>query len=158
MNTGSKLKTMTKFEIYLISKGYLKYRLNPKSMKYEISKVHLISTMRDIDYRYIHKDDKVLEKINQGKSVMDDDFTFEDRKNIICFGLCEKGKPPTLKSPRPKIRVKRFYDFNGEKRIEIETERRDNSMNMVLMNEDPEEILKSLFNKNIIFKYDTTKK
>ena len=34
------------------------------------------------------------------------------RKNEIVFGLREKDKPPTLISPRPRIRVKRFKTIN----------------------------------------------
>ena len=36
-----------------------------------------------------------LDKINKGKSVMDEDFTWEVRKGEICFGLHEKDKPCT---------------------------------------------------------------
>ena len=91
---------MTEFEDMLIDKGYIKHILNCKTMMYEIANKHVISTMVNLDHRYIHKTDEVLlKKIEQGKSVMDDDFTFEDRKDVICFGLHEKGKPPTLIHP-----------------------------------------------------------
>lgn len=97
--------SLTNFEKLLIDKGYEKYRLNPRTMQFEQTDKHLFSTMGDLDYRYIHKDDPVLEKIKRGKKVTDDDFTREDRKNIIAFGLHEYGKPPTLINPRPKIRI-----------------------------------------------------
>lgn len=148
---------MTEFENLLIDKGYIKHILNCKTMKYEIANNHAISTMVNTDHRYIHKNDEViLKKIEQGKSVMDDDFTFKDRKGVICFGLHEANKPPTLINPRPKISVKRERDFNGEKQIVIENENFDDSMNMVLSKEDPEQIFKALFNSSIFFNYNLT--
>ena len=148
---------MTKFENMLINKGYIKHILNCKTMKYEIADKHIISTMVNLDHRYIHKNDTViLKKIKQGKSVMDDDFTWEDRKGVICFGLHEVNKPPTLISPRPKISVKRERDFNDEKMIVIEDERFDDSMNLALSKEKPEQIFKALFDPSIFFNYDLT--
>lgn len=150
---------MTRFENMLINKGYIKHILNCKTMKYQVVNKHVISTMLNLDHRYIHENDKVLlNKIEQGKSVMDDDFTWEDRKGVICFGLHEVNKPPTLISPRPKIRVKREYYFNGDKMIIIEDERFDDSMNLALINEEPEQIFKALFDSSVSFNYDLTNK
>ena len=148
---------MTAFENMLIDKGYKKYVLNCKTMKYEPTDKHIISTMVNLDHRYIHETDEViLKKIEQGKSVMDDDFTWEDRKGVICFGLHEANKPPTLINPRPKISVKRECDFNGEKMVVIEDERFDDSMNLALSKEKPEQIFKALFDDSIFFEYDLT--
>jgi hypothetical protein len=148
---------MTAFESMLIDKGYKKYVLNCKTMKYQPADKHVISTMINIDHRYIHEtDDVILGKIEQGKSVMDDDFTWEDRKGVICFGLHESNKPPTLISPRPRIRVTRERYVNGEKEILIEDESFDDSMNLVLSEESPELILKALFDNSILFEYDLT--
>lgn len=148
---------MTNFENMLIDKGYIKHILNCKTVKYEIANKHVISTMVNLDHRYIHKTDEVLlKKIEQGKSVMDDDFTWEDRKGVICFGLHEANKPPTLVNPRPKISVKRERDFNGEKIVVIEDERFDDSMNLALSKEEPEQIFKALFDPSIFFNYDLT--
>jgi len=73
-------------------------------MKYELAKGHTISTMVNLGHRYIHETDKkLLDKIAAGKSVMEEDFTWDDRKGEICFGLNEAYKPPTLCSPRPRI-------------------------------------------------------
>jgi hypothetical protein len=146
---------MTNFENMLIDKGYIKHILNCKTMKYEIANKHVISTMVNLDHRYIHKTDEVLlKKIEQGKSVMDDDFTLDDRKGVICFGLHEANKPPTLISPRPRIRVKRIREYDGEKQIVIENENFDDSMNLILQKEKPEQIFKALFDSSIFFNVD----
>lgn len=148
---------MTAFENMLIDKGYIKHVLNSKTMKYEIANKHLISTMVNLDHRYIHKTDKVLlKKIEQGKSVIDDDITWDDRKGVICFGFNEANKPPTLINPRPKIIVKRECYFNGEKQIVIENENFDGSMNIALSKEKPGKIFKALFDSSIFFNYDFT--
>lgn len=148
---------MTAFENMLIDKGYIKHILNCKTMKYEIANKHVISTMVNLDHRYIHETNEVLlKKIEQGKSVMDDDFTWNDRKGVICFGLHEANKPPTLIHPRPKISVKRERDFNGEKQTVIENENFDDSMNLALSKEEPEQIFKALFDSSIFFNYDLT--
>lgn len=150
---------MTRFENMLIDKGYIKHILNFKTMKYEIANNHVISTMVNLDHIYIHKTDEVLlKKIEQGKSVMDDDFTWEDRNCVICFGLHEANKPPTLINPRPKISVKRERDFNGKKQIVIENENFDDSMNLALSKEEPEQIFKAIFDSSIFFNYDLTDK
>ena len=139
----------------LIDRGYKRYRINPKKGVFEPADVYQLASAVNLDHRYIHKTDKViLEKIKQGKSIVDDDFTWEDRKNVICFGLREKGRPPTLISPRPKIRVRRLREFNGEKGEIIEDETYDNSMNIVLSKEKPEQVFKALFDDSIVFKYD----
>ena len=152
-----KYKKMTAFENILIDNGYIKYILNCKTMKYEIAKKDIISSLANIDYRYFHKTDtNVLQKIADGKSITEKDFSWEDRKGEICFGLHEDKKPPTLISPRPKIRVKKERNFNGKKQIVTENEDFDDSMNLVLSKEKPEQILKALFDSSIIFNYDLT--
>ena len=144
---------MTNFENMLIDRVYIKHILNCKTMKYELANKHVVSTMVNLDHRYIHKTDEVLlKKIEQGKSV-----TLEDRKGVICFGLHEANKPPTLINPRPKISVKRERDFNGKKMVVIEDQRFDDSMNLALSKEKPEQIFKALFDSSIFFNYDLTK-
>jgi hypothetical protein len=137
---------MTKFEGFLIDKGYSTYILDCKEMKYQKSNQHIISTMVNLDHRYIHNTDRnFLDKINKGKSVMDEDFTWEDRKGEICFGLHEKGKPCTLISPRPRIRVM--------KNDIILTEQNDDAMNIVLKEIEYEEIFKAMYDKSICFEF-----
>jgi hypothetical protein len=93
-----------------------------------------------------------LQKIASGKSVMEEDFTLEDRKGEICFGLNEAKKPPTLISPKPKIKVKRIKND----KIVIENEQYDDSMNVVLKDIPHEEIFKAMYDRSIIIKIDLT--
>jgi len=144
---------MTQFEQMLLDKGYIKHILNCKTMKFEIAKGHTISTMVNLDHRYFHNTDtNILQKITSGKSVMDEDFTWEDRKGEVCFGLHEAGKPSTLISPRPRIRVKRIKDGKEV----IENEQWDDSMNVVLKDIPHEEIFKAMYDKSICFEIDRT--
>ena len=144
---------MTQFEQMLLDKGYIKHILNCKTMKFETAKRHTISTMVNINHRYFHKtDENILQKIANGESVMEEDFTWEDRKGEICFGLHERGKPPTLISPRPRIEVKRIKD---SKEV-IENEQYDDSMNVVLKYIPHEEIFKAMYDKSIIIRIDLT--
>lgn len=124
---------MTRFEQMLLDKGYIKHILNCKTMKFEEAKGHTISTMVNLDHRYVHNTD-------------------ENILRIICFGLHEAGKPPTLISPRPRIEVKRIKDG---KEI-IENELYDDSMNVVLKNIPHEEIYKAMYDKSIIIRIDLT--
>ena len=144
---------MTQFEQMLLDKGYIKHILNCKTMKFETAKRHTISTMVNINHRYFHKtDENILQKIANGESVMEEDFTWEDRKGEICFGIHERGKPPTLISPRPRIEVKRIKD---SKEV-IENEQYDDSMNVVLKYIPHEEIFKAMYDKSIIIRIDLT--
>ena len=122
---------MTRFEQQLIDKGYLKFILNCKTMKFEIAKGHTISSMVNLDHRYFLKSDFViLDAITNGKSIMDDDFP--DRSGEIVFGLHERYKPPTLIYPRPNIDIKRT---KNDKEI-VENEMSDDSMNIILQKFD----------------------
>lgn len=142
------------FETYLIGKGYIKHILNCKTMKFEIAKGHTISTMVNLDHRYIHNSDKnLLDKIAAGKSVMDDDFTWDDRKGEIVFGLNEAYKPPTLCCPRPMIIVKR-KDKEGN--VYFENQQMDDSMNIVLKEISFDQIFEAMFDKSIVFEFDYT--
>ena len=144
---------MTQFEQMLLDKGYIKHILNCKTMKFEIAKGHTISTMVNLDHRYFHNtDENILQKIASGKSVMEEDFTWDDRKGEICFGLHEAGKPPTLISPRPRIEVKRIKEGNEV----IESEQYDDSMNVVLKDIPHEEIFKAMYDRNIVIKINLT--
>jgi len=144
---------MTQFEQMLLEKGYIKHILNCKTMKFEIAKRHVISTMVNLDHRYFHKtDENILQKIADGKSVMGKDLTWDDRRGEICFGLHEAEKPPTLISPRPRIEVKRIK----EGKEVIENEQYDDSMNVVLKDISHEKIYKAMFDKSIVIKIDLT--
>ena len=122
---------MTKFEEQLIDKGYLTHTFNCSTNKYERGR-KAISTMTNLDNRYINK----------------------DTEKEICFGLNEFGKPPTLISPRPRIEIKRLVDGC----IIIEDEFRDDSMNIILREKSFKEIYEAMYDKSIILKIDLTKK
>lgn len=133
---------MTSFEQFLLDKGYIMFAFDSKEMKYYKPKNHTISTMVNLGHSYIHNSDSnLLDKIEQGKSVMEDDFTWEDRKNEIVFGLREKDKPPTLISPRPRLDIYR-QGFTIR-------EDRDDAMNIALSNFSNEEIFEAMYNKDI---------
>lgn len=118
---------MTGFELFLISKGYLKYKYNFKEQKLElVHNEHIISTMSNLGYTYVHPDNP---------------------KRKISYGLNEVGKPPTIIYPRPKILVTRdgmTYD-----------EHYDDSMNLALIKESFEDILNGILDKSILFQYTT---
>jgi hypothetical protein len=144
---------MTNFEQMLIDKGYIKYILNHKTMKYELAKGHVTSSSLNLDHRYFHKTDlNVLSKIENEKSVMEKDFTWEDRKGEICFGLNEVHKPATLIYPRPRINIKKIVEDKEEDIDEL----MDDSMNIVLKNIPHEEIFKAMYDHNIFFEIDLT--
>lgn len=113
---------MTIFEKFLLDNGYKKHFYNPKTKQNELTDKHIISTIVNLDHRYIKGD------------------------SIFYFGLHEKGKPPTLISPRPRISVRR----NGI----IEDERMDDSMNIVLSKENPLDIFNAIFDTDKVFEYD----
>lgn len=69
----------------LLDKGYVKHVMDCRTMQLKPVSTHVLSTMVNLDHRYIHPD-------AQGE---------------ICFGLNEAGKPPTLISPRPLMEVMR---------------------------------------------------
>lgn len=149
---------MTRFEGFLIDKGYGMYAFDCKEMKYYKPKTYILSSMVNLVHSYIHNSDfNLLDKINKGKSVMDKDFTWEDRKGEICFGLREAGKPPTLICPRPKIRIQKTIIKGSFKRDIIITEEWDDAMNIVLKEIEYEDIFKAMFDKSICFEFDLRK-
>ena len=143
---------MTIFELELIDKGYLEFTFNCKTMKYEIGH-KIISTMVNLDQRYIHKDNRLmLDKINLGISILDDSFPFECLKGEIAFGLNEANKPPTLLYPRPRIEIKRMLDGV----IVCEDQCKDDNMNLVLMAMPFEQIFEAMFDRSILIQIDLT--
>lgn len=142
---------MTLFELFLIEMGYIKFILNTKTFKYEKPKNHNISTMVNIDHRYFHHSDKIIEKIEQGLTVKNG-ITWDDRKGEIAFGLHEYGKPSTLITPRPSIEVKRIKNDM----IVIENENYDDSMNIILKDVSNVDIFKAMYDKSIVLKIDLT--
>lgn len=135
---------MTGFEQFLISKGYLKFVFNCKTMSYESTSTHELSTMTNLDHRYFHKDDKkALDFINSKISVLDKSFTLDIRKGEIFFGLHEAHKPPTLIHPRPKIRVKQPSEIKP-----FMDERFDDAVNIVFSKYSFDEIFEAMYDSD----------
>lgn len=148
---------MTGFENFLIDKGYIRFAIDTKTMKYYQPTDYTISTMSNLFHSYIHKDDlNLLNKIESGLSLKDE-IRAEDRKMEIKYGLNEVGKPPTLIHPRPRIKVRRFRTYDEVERIVIENEIHDDSMNIVMQQVHYNEIFNAMYNKMICFEYDLTK-
>ena len=115
---------MTRFEQVLIGKGYVMHVMNCKTMKLEIPNRHIISTMINLDHRYIHP----------------------NKDEVVVFGLHQKGGPATLISPRPRIKVRRTIEDEGWEMDESH----DDNMNVVLQQVDHEIIYKAMFDKSIV--------
>jgi hypothetical protein len=133
-------------------------------LKYFRASTHdILSVLGNFDFRYFRKDDPIIKKIENGENI-----TIEDRKMEIAWGLSgENHKHPTLVFPRPMIEVKRIIK-NGisgvvhtssihDGKIDIQDNRFDDSMNIVLKEIPFEDIFKAMFDRSIIFKFDYTK-
>lgn len=68
----------------------------------------------------------------------------------IVYGLHEMGHPPTLISPRPKIKLTRI---NKDDIPTITNELYDSTIDILFQKESVETIYNSLFNKDIAFEY-----
>lgn len=68
----------------------------------------------------------------------------------IIYGLHLIGYPPTLISPRPKIRVSKI-EGNC---VETFNEKTDDAMNICLKEELPQDIYKAMFDKTLEFRYE----
>ena len=136
---------MTAFEQYLKDKGYIKFVLNMKTRRFEKSTDHAISTMVNLDHRYIHKDDKeFLEHIENNTPLTD--IPMDVREREIIFGLREADKPATLIYPRPQIQI---FKEEGQEFI---NQNYDDAMNIVLSKVDFDTIFEAMFNDNKIIK------
>lgn len=133
---------------FLIEKGYKIYTLDTETMKYKVGG-SIISSLGSLDNRYIHEDNSVLlDKINKRISVMDKDFTFEDRKGEICWGLNECGHPPTLVSPRPRILETSIIE---DQLVTTDVSDFDSKMNEVLSRYSFDEIFEAMYDRSKYF-------
>jgi hypothetical protein len=128
---------MTSFEKFLIENNYNKYVMNYRTFLFTHVSNHQLSTSGNLEHYYVHKKHMLI------------DGSFKPNIPIITFGLSEVHKKPTLISPRPIINVTRINETSSI----IQNEFYDNSVNLVLMNEKPELILASLWDKRITFNY-----
>ena len=140
---------MTKFELFLIDKGYLMFAFDAKKGIYYKPKTHIISTMVNIRHIYIHNSDlNLLNKIENNEEI-----NHEDCDKQISFGLHEANKPPTLIYPRPRISVKRIDKDNN---VFSSNENFDDNMNLVLSKINFEEIFNAMYDNSICFELDLT--
>lgn len=85
---------MIAFEKYLIEQGWLKHKYNLIKGCLEPTTDIELSTMRNIDYRYVHPIDK---------------------SKVIVIGIHYSDCPPTLVSPTPTVKGKQ--DLTGYERL-----------------------------------------
>jgi len=74
--------------------------------------------------------------------------------STFTFGLHEFKKPPTLISPRPKIRIHKTIVVDLVKTDIVINEIFDDAMNVVLKEVEPEQIFKAIYDKSICFEFD----
>lgn len=140
---------MLPLEKTLESIGFVKFQLDTKDWKYKPS-FGAISTMGELDVRFFRKSDPILQKIS--KSVPITEMTTEDRSGEIVIGINERGKPPTLIYPRPKMRVKRVV--SGE--VICTDERYDDNMNAALRLFSESEIISFMLDQEKTIELDLT--
>ena len=144
---------MTKLEQYIESKGYIKYAYNSKEKTYYKPKTHVISTAVNLAHYYIHNTEtKVLNKIKQDLPINDNDFV---NTKMIIVGLAFAGLPPVLISPLPKVRLKTLVTIN-EKPYQIILSEGHSQCTTAMMQEEPKNILKGIYDDSIVFEYDKT--
>jgi hypothetical protein len=132
---------MTKFEQFLINKGYEIFIFDFVKQRYCKQKKFSLSTMTNLMHYYIHKSRIIF--LNNATEYI---FTNEiDVKNIIIFGLNENNHCPTLIYPRPNIEIKRKLSSSD---ISIHYENVDDSVNIVLQNFDFDVIFDAMYDKS----------
>ena len=124
---------MNKFTDYLIDKGYKPFERNvTKEGKVEYVKPRsYFSSMGMVSLVYVKGDKEIR------------------------VGLSEKGLPPTLMHPRPRMYSKKETILeDGTLLNGIYAQNSDKWMNRVLQNENVEDIYKALFDRSIKFNID----
>lgn len=147
MDKSIKIEGVSKFEEYIISKGYIPFNIDHVTNKFcqFTGKTVPYSSMGTIDLIYIKDGD--IEKGHR-----------------IIYGLHEAGHHPNLVTPRPDVKVKRFIKDTIFKNLETKNndyiwldEKFDSTIEVLFQNETVEDIFDSLFDKNKKFEYDLTK-
>ncbi len=92
---------MHETESVLLKNGYLKFVFKFKPMRYEFWTNEIISTMSNLDFRYFHESNPIIDKIKKSLLVENDQITMEDRKGEIIIGLEIKGESPRLLTSIP---------------------------------------------------------
>lgn len=116
---------------YLLSLGY-------KPFKYSIS--GLVPCVNPYDY-------STMREGGLGVLLIKSD-------SIFSIGLHEYKKPPTLISPRPRIKVHKTIVVNSIQYNTTINENEDDAVNIVLKEIECENIFKAIYDKSICFEFD----
>lgn len=116
---------------------------------------YLVDDLSYKSYRYV-AGKYVPNNINDYSTMVEGGLAVHYMKNSdetkqIIFGLHEKGKPPTLISPRPNI-ILRLTDSEG--RTTSMNQWFDDAMNVCLREETANKIYEAMYDKNIQFNYN----
>ena len=96
---------MTSFESYLVENGFIRYRIDTEANTYKQEERYFLSTLGNLNYRYIHKDNSVMmDLIDRAVDITSDEFRTADRGLEIIFGLETYGCPPHIVSPKPNVK------------------------------------------------------
>ena len=74
--------------------------------------------------------------------------------STFVYGLHEFKKPPTLISPRPRIRIHKTIIVDSVKKDITISESEDDAMNIVLKEIEYEQIFKAIHDKSFCFEFD----
>jgi len=74
--------------------------------------------------------------------------------SIFIIGLHEHKKPPTLISPRPRIRIQKTIVVDSVEKDIVINEHDDDAMNFVLKEVECEDIFNAIHDKSICFQFD----
>ncbi len=74
--------------------------------------------------------------------------------SVFTIGLHEFKKPPTLISPRPRIRIQKTIVVDSVEKDIVINEHDDDAMNFVLKEVECEDIFKAINDKSICFEFD----
>jgi len=130
------MKTLTDYLVSMGFKAYRKIYLGKKEIKTQTNYGFKVDYITSFDYTNKITVDYFSTSL---KGAVDVRYIKDNIEIVI--GLNEKGKPPTLIYPRPKIMI------NGDEK------NNDDAMNICLSKETPEDIFKAMFDKSITFKY-----
>jgi hypothetical protein len=74
--------------------------------------------------------------------------------STFIYGLHEFKKPPTLISPRPRIKVQKTIVLDSVKKDITISESEDDAMNIVLKEIEHEQIFKAIQDPSVCFEFD----
>jgi len=145
---------MDKLERYLVDKNYISFVYCCKTSKYKKTEQYQLSSMTNLDHRYIPINDL---------DINGEDIKIKTFDNMIIYGLHEYKKPPTLIYPRPniniifddeknlmevKLRVKTSEIYSSEIYVRYSS---DDYINILLQLSNYDDLMESIKNDNLIW-------